>query len=275
MVQARSILTDEDVRRLAPSVFAEEAHASRSERYVQIPTHHVMQRLRRDGFEPVFARESRVRDEGRLGFAKHMIRFRSPERTERAVGDVSAELVLVNSHDGSSAYHLMAGLFRLVCLNGMVVDDGVVDAERVRHKGDVVEAVAEGAQRVLEGATRALSAPRDWSRIDLTDDERLAFAESAHILRFADAEGQITTPVRPHQLLQARRVEDQGWDLWTTFNIVQEHAVRGGLQGVVTGENGRRRRVTTRAVNGIDQDVRLNRALWTLADRMAKLKGAD
>jgi hypothetical protein len=34
------------------------------------------------------------------------------------------------------------------------------------------------------------------------------------------------------------------------------------------------RRVTTREVRGIDQDVRLNRALWQLAERMAELKGA-
>ena len=33
-----------------------------------------------------------------------------------------------------------------------------------------------------------------------------------------------------------------------------------------------RRNVTTRQVNGIDQDVRLNRALWMLAEKIAELK---
>ena len=33
------------------------------------------------------------------------------------------------------------------------------------------------------------------------------------------------------------------------------------------------RRVSTREIKGIDQDVRLNRALWTLAEKMAELRG--
>ncbi|MBV8275090.1 MAG: DUF932 domain-containing protein, partial [Verrucomicrobia bacterium] len=34
---------------------------------------------------------------------------------------VRPEVVLVNSHDKSSAYQLHCGLFRLVCTNGMVI----------------------------------------------------------------------------------------------------------------------------------------------------------
>jgi len=67
-------------------------------------------------------------------------------------------------------------------------------------------------------------------------------------------------------------------DLWHTLNVVQENVVRGGLHGMQHGvdPNGRKtfRRVTTREVRGIDQDVKLNRALWMLAERMAELKGA-
>jgi translation initiation factor 1 (eIF-1/SUI1) len=66
--------------------------------------------------------------------------------------------------------------------------------------------------------------------------------------------------------------------MWTTLNVVQENVIKGGLQGVAitTDERGRRQRrnVTTRQVNGIDQDVKLNRALWTLAEKMAELKSA-
>ncbi len=38
------------------------------------------------------------------------------------------------------------------------------------------------------------------------------------------------------------------------------------------GRNATGKRVTTRAVNGIDQDIKLNRALWVLAEEMRKLK---
>jgi hypothetical protein len=64
--------------------------------------------------------------------------------------------------------------------------------------------------------------------------------------------------------------------LWTTFNRVQENVIRGGLsaRAPATIENGRRvrgRRVTTREVTGIDQDVKLNKSLWILGERMAEL----
>jgi hypothetical protein len=104
--------------------------------------------------------------------------------------------------------------------------------------------------------------------------ERAAFAEAAHTLRFADAEGVVDTPIQPAQLLVPRRHDDTGQDLWRTFNVVQENVMRGGLTAMRRDHHSRPRRVTTRAVNGIDQDVRLNKALWTLAERMAELKAA-
>jgi hypothetical protein len=53
--------------------------------------------------------------------------------------------------------------------------------------------------------------------------------------------------------------------------------MRGGLSArapASTDQQGHWRRgrlVTTRAVNNIDQDVRLNKALWGLGERMASL----
>ncbi|MEE1707246.1 DUF932 domain-containing protein, partial [Pseudomonas aeruginosa] len=61
---------------------------------------------------------------------------------------------------------------------------------------------------------------------------------------------------------------DNRADLWSVFNRTQENLIRGGLLG--RGGNGRRQR--TRPVQGIDQDLRLNRALWLLADGLRQLK---
>ena len=69
-------------------------------------------------------------------------------------------------------------------------------------------------------------------------------------------------------------MDDKANDLWTTFNVAQENVIRGGLRGVVLDEQGRRvRRVSTRAVNGIDQDIKLNKALSVVSQKMAELKG--
>lgn len=266
-------LSEDMLRSTVPSLFATAAHDSRSDRYAYIPTFQVMRALVKEGFVPMAARQSRCRDDSRKEFTKHMVRFRRND-TALAVGDTSAEVVLVNSHDGTSAYHLLAGLFRLLCLNGMVVDSGKLAEVHVSHKGNVVDRVIEGAYTVLDASKTALAAPRDWSRLALTSGEQNAFAEAAHSVRFADAEGETTTAIRPAQLLIPRRYDDSANNLWTTFNVIQENAIRGGLSATGRGANGRPRRTTSRAVNGIDQDVKLNKALWTLAAKMAELKGA-
>ena len=50
--------------------------------------------------------------------------------------------------------------------------------------------VIEGTYSVLGEARNALAAPADWSTISLNSDERSAFAESAHVIRFGDTEGR-------------------------------------------------------------------------------------
>ena len=73
------------------------------------------------------------------------------------------------------------------------------------------------------------------------------------------------------------RADDRANDLWTTLNVIQENVMRGGLSARASAsmdQHGRWRRgrvVTTRAVNNIDQGVKLNRALWVLGARMAGL----
>jgi hypothetical protein len=263
------------MRKAAPSIFAEVAHESRSERFRAIPTIEVLRALQKEGFEPVGVKQSTARDVGRVDFTKHLIRLRRMDNVQAyRVGDTVCEMLLKNANDGTSAYDLMAGLFRIACLNSLVAQTGTIDTVKVRHSGDVTNKVIEGTFRVLGEAQKALAAPQDWAQRQLGREEREIFAEAAHVLRFGDADGEVTTPIQAKQLLSPRRHADVATDLWTTFNVVQENVIRGGLHGVHRAPGVRPRRVTTRAVNGIDQDVKLNKALWMLAERMAQLKAA-
>lgn len=275
-------LTIEQVAQYAPSALATRPHDSRSDRYTFLPTLAVIQGMLRAGFQPFSASQSRTRLADKREFTKHMIRFRHQDSArELLVGDVIPEVVLVNSHDGTSAYKLMAGMYRLVCSNGLMVSDSTMGSISVMHKGNIVEDVVNASNQIIEGSTKALTAVREWSGLMLTTGEQNAFANAARTVRFGDSEGKVDTPITAGQLLEPKRSEDQGPDLWRTFNRVQENVIRGGLRNVQRDERGRRARdehgnrarmVTTRQVTGIDQDVKLNRALWTLADEMAKLK---
>lgn len=272
---AQAVMDNDQLMRMAPSIFATEAHQSRSSKYAYIPTSVVLDGMRKEGFLPVKATQGRSRVEGKAEFTKHMIRFRHGDYigTERG-GQVVPEIVMVNSHDGTSAYHLMAGLFRIACLNGMIRCESKTADLRVPHKGNVVDNVIEGAFTVIEDSRGAVEQAEQWAQLRLTSDERQIMADAARVIRFGDSEGNVETPIEARQLLGPRRREDRDETLWTTHNVIQENVIRGGLSAWTRDANNRPRRVTTREVRNIDGDVKLNRALWLLSERMAELKAA-
>ena len=263
VLRSESPLSDEQIRDVAPSIFAKAPHESRSERYSYIPTAIVLQELRGEGFEPFMVCQTRVRRDDRRDFTKHMIRLRHASQID-ARGEAN-EIILLNSHDGTSSYQMLAGMFRFVCQNGLVCGDTVADV-RVPHKGDVAGQVIEGAYEVLHGFEQAQQSREAMQAVTLDGGEAEVFARAALALKYDDPDKP--APITERQVLAPRRLDDNRADLWSVFNRTQENLIRGGLLG--RGGNGRRQR--TRPVQGIDQDLRLNRALWLLADGLRQLK---
>ena len=263
-------LCEDQMRAAAPSIFAQGKHMSRSERYTYIPTIEVLRGLRKEGFEPFMVAQGSSRIEGKAEFTKHMIRMRHAGQVQTK--PEANEIILINSHDGASSYQMLAGLFRFVCCNGLVVGD-VVEDIRIPHKGNIQGEVIEGAFRVLDEfeAVEDHSDAMKALQIDLREER--AFANAALALRFGERLSETTgeqlpAPVTAEQLTQARRTEDGGRSLWTTFQRIQENVMRGGQ----TGRNPQGKRIQTRPVGSIDRGVSLNRALWMLAEEMRKLK---
>lgn len=257
-------LSDTQIRAVAPSIFAEDAHHSRSDRYTFVPTLDVLNGLRKEGFQPFMVGQSRTRIADKREFTKHMIRLRHASQIN--AGEAN-EIILINSHDGTSSYQMLAGMFRFVCMNGLVCGDTFNDI-RVRHKGNIVDDVIEGAFTVVDGFKAITDQRNEMSGIKLLTSEQNAFAEAALTLKYDTEEAP--APITAAQLLRPRRWEDNEQDIWSTFNRVQENMIKGGLRG----RNANGRRSTSREVTGIDQNVKINRALWTLAERMKELKAA-
>ena len=255
-------LSDDQIRTVAPSIFAENPHESRSQRYSYIPTAAVLTELRKEGFQPFMVCQTRVRHEDRREFTKHMLRLRHASQINGAEAN---EIILLNSHDGSSSYQMLAGMFRFVCQNGLVCGDTVADV-RVPHKGNVTDHVIEGAFEVLHGFGQVQDSRDSMRAITLDEGEAEIFARSALTLKYDDSGKAL--PITENQILRPRRFDDNRPDLWSVFNRVQENLVKGGLSG--RAANGRQQ--STLPVQGIDQNVRLNRALWLLADGLRQLK---
>jgi len=143
----------------------------------------VLRGLRREGFEPFMVAQGRGRIESKTEYTKHMTRMR---HLRDGSGQVNArpeanEIILINSHDGASSYQLLAGLFRFVCCNGMVIGDVTHDI-RIPNKGNIQGEVIEGAFRVLDDFDAVEQSTDAMKAIALQPEEERAFAraESKH-----------------------------------------------------------------------------------------------
>lgn len=257
------MLTLDQVVAQAPSVATATRAPHLSDKYVQFSTLQVLQALEKQGFYPVRAYQTKARDENRRGYMKHRVTLRSHEH-KLEVGDLVGEISLVNSHDGASSWIFEGGLYRCVCSNQMCVPDSMVNSHRVRHTGHTMDDVIEGVFTVIEDLPQVMEVSQEMRSIELKPEQQRAFAAAAWELKGTNTK---LMPSTIAGLLQPRRYEDRGNDLWSTMNRVQENLIKGGVR--TFSEKGRRAR--TRPITSIDEDRRLNKALLVLAERM---KGA-
>ena len=260
------------LQKIVPSAFAEHAAANTTNKYTYIPTHQIIEGLMGEGWVPVKAQQSVARILDRKDFARHMIRFQRPDSAPVIVGDVFPEIILSNAHDGTSAYRMDAGLFRLACSNGMCVSDATFDKISIPHRGDIRTQVIEASYRVIERMPELAHEVKSFKETTLTEAHARAFASAALELKYPSEVNEetgkrvITSPIEPRQLVQPRRWADKEEknNLWGVFNMVQENLINGGVHG----RSASGRRTTTRSVKSVTEDLRLNKALWTLAAEM-------
>ena len=259
-------IDNHQLRALAPSVFAGNAHAKVSERYSFLPTATVVEGLRAEGWAPVWAGEQRIRHSDRQGFQKHMIRLARVDDLRRTQAE-RPELVLVNSHDRSCAYQLHAGIFRFVCSNGMILADSVFARISIMHVHFEPSKVIEASFQIVREMPAIADLLEGYKARQLTTPERTAFGEAALILKYGSLE---KAPVGAEKILAHRRSEDARPTLWNVLNVVQENLMDGGQRDYRRRRPDRSRRFfgKTRPVKGLDENVRLNKALWHLAESL-------
>lgn len=267
VTKTRRPLDNEALAAYAPSVFADAPSADVSDRYSFIPTHRIVDRLREAGWTPVNAREERVRLDEHRGFQKHVIRYQRFDMGQMTkVGDSTFELVQTNSHNRTSGLSLSAGLFRLVCLNGMCVSEGTVGEVKLRHTGLLLDEVIDASLSIADRVPMLAETVHNWKAHRLSEVESRAFAVAAITLRWDDPTKAAATP---ESLLRPQRSEDAGNDLWSTFNRVQENLISGQrLRWSEQHDVGNRRVRKVRAITSINEDSRLNKSLWTLAEAL-------
>ena len=274
-INGLKVLERPDFERLCPSFYTTQPKHDVSEKYTLLNTAEISRQLWPLGWLPVSARESRTMDVSNVGYAKHIIRFAHKDFGQNGE---RVELVLIGSHNRSAAFQFMAGIFRKICDNGLICQTSDIGAFKVRHIGDIEEQVNTAVNGIANVASQLSQKVTALKEITLVPEEQRLLAKTAHSYVYQDPQ---SAPIPPSSLLKPRRSNDTFGgtfyqkgaarpkeDLWTTFNVIQENVMKGGLRG----QNKSGKRTKTRQIKSIDKDVRLNTALWAMAEEMAELK---
>lgn len=262
-------LSDEELRRAAPALYAPQAYTGVSKRFTFLSTNLPLAAMRDMGYVPTVAFQGYSRLEGKAKYVRHCVRLR--HRNDLGEGSAHVtELVLCNSHVGDKSFTLDLGVWRLVCSNGLIRQVPTT-LLRFPHRGDIAERVAAATVQLLESIPRMHEEVRRMQATHLTLSEQLHLAEFGLRVRF-DLEQDTTWKVvkgksllyEPARLLVMRRPEDAPDDLWTILNRVQEHLLKGGFDvAESTGQVHRTRRLTD-----IEKMVTVNKRLWQEAVSM-------
>ena len=258
-ISKQNFLTLEEVKEKAPSVFATKGASNTSEKYSHIPTFKIIEDMELLGWKVTDVKEVRARKNA--GFQKHLVVFRNPEiMIEGDNGDdVFPQILLTNSSDGKNAFTFRAGLFRLVCENGLVVSTQDFSNLKIRHFGYDFNELQKTITAMVEKLPLTVESMNKFKQTKLTEAQILKFAKDALEARFGESELKRVT-IDYNDFVTATRKEDEGNDLWSVFNRVQEKVVNGDFMYSFSTKTRKARKI-----KNFNQDIILNSKLYELA----------
>ena len=264
-IENRDSLTMDELKMICPEIATPEInpelrkHLGISDKYVHVPTEQVIEDVIKLGWSPINAYRVNSRKK-RNGVGRHMIKFVNYDFMEEGKTEYP-ELLLTNSQDGTTAFKLDVGIFRLVCSNGMVIKSQDFGSMKVRHYGYDFETIKGAVNKLVEQIPDYLKQVEDMKEQELERKQMLEFAREAALLRFKTANIEtIDKLVDVDDLLESTRKEDEGNGLWEVFNRLQEKVVNGKFNYAL-GKKERK----ARPVKGFKSQVKLNQDLWELA----------
>jgi hypothetical protein len=264
-------LTTERIQQLSPAVFATTKHDRLTDRYVALHTSDLIPVMQDYGYAPVQAAQKRSRKVS-AEHSAHMIAFARTIDTDFAQGDVRPEIILYNSHDGSSSVKLFAGAFRFICSNGIVAGDGFQN--RMYHNTSALS----GFEDMLRNTVANL--PAMMERINLLKSVQLSSATAYEMAKRsvatrwdmfdAQTKGVYAIDKTITDVLAINRNEDDHMDAFTVFNRIQESVIRGkAFVKSLTEATPYGSIRKARPINSVKENIRINGELWNIAEEMA------
>ena len=279
-------LSKGELKAMAPSIFSTEPSPEVSSKYSHIPTDKLIDDMKLLGWKAIDAKEVKARQKSTVGFQKHLVVFRNDDivinqmpndiresitsptgyrRTDgtfakkNPIDTVFPQILLTNSHDGKNAFTFTAGLFRMICENGLVVSTNEFEKVAIRHMGYDFEELQKQITEMTEKLPLTVESMNNMIDTKMNQNSIVKFAKDMLAVRFPEDElkritidmDEFITPVRP---------EDKGDDLWSVFNVIQEKIIEGDFDYTI-GTKHRK----ARQIKNFKQDMDLNSKMFDVA----------
>ena len=264
-----SYLTKEQIKKECPLAFATEpTNPGVSNRYLFVNTETIIDDLDKLGWKPVMATQRKGRG-GSNTLSKHMISFQNPDIMIKGKDgdDAFPRIIMTNSHDGLQAFKFSVGIFRMVCSNGLVIADEKFSDFKIKHKGYTFAELREVVNKAVEDLPARVEVLNKMKARTLTQEEKNQLALNAMLIRANIKPGSKEAKKFNYDdetiidILDPKRDEDKGDDLWKVFNVIQEKITQGEFSAALVGAKVRK----VRKIKSFEKDLKVNKELFKLA----------
>ena len=261
-LNSEKFLSKKQINDVAPSVFTNRPSSEVTDKYTFISTEKVIDDMEVLGWKVSDAKEVKARTKATIGFQKHLLVFRNNDVVINGEdGDtVFPQILLTNSHDGKNSFQFTAGLFRMICENGLVIADTEFEDVKMRHMGYTFEDLQIMIKEMVEKLPLTVESMNKMKSIELEGDQVLELAKSLLDIRVEGTDNTFTD-VAVTNVLESQRKEDEGMGLWEVFNRVQENIINGNFY--YNTKSGKQRQA--RIIKNFKQDIDLNRNMFAKA----------
>ena len=285
-LNSNSYLSKNELKEIAPSIFSTKPSPEVSKKYSHIPTDKLIDDMELLGWRPIDAKEVKARQKSTMGFQKHLVVFRNPDivinqmpnnivesstsptgyrktdgtfAKKNPIDSVFPQILLTNSHDGKNAFTFTAGLFRMICENGLVISTNEFEKVSIRHMGYDFDELQKQVTEMVEQLPLTVESMNKMIETTMDQNSIVKFAKDMLAVRFPEDELRRIT-IDMDDFITPVRNEDKGDDLWSVFNVIQEKIIEGDFEYTV-GTKHRK----ARQIKNFKQDMDLNSKMFDVA----------
>lgn len=254
-IDTAKVFEDHDeMQRRAPALFALQAHPKMSEKYAFTNTYDILLHIHNKGFKVTSVMG------GSKKFNKFMVRMRHKDLDLR---DRAPEIIIIDSHDGTSRIKLVLGMIEFICMNGMVAGDLLYSKSFVHRVPDLMAQIMLEVDDIQTPIDNMLKRVERMQNYQTNVGERMLLADAATRVRFGDDRPAGFIADMRRRLLEVRRAADNDNNLYTVMNVIQENILRGGMHY----QSGNRL-LRMAPINNVGRNIDINQRLWQEAERL-------